>query len=163
MSHLALRSAYRGLADRLNRFPQGAPPSEVLFQILKMLFSEREAGLVAQLPVRLRRAEHGYEIGDPEAQWATVRSILDLVAAGEAHCVDMVDRAHVVRLVRRDEIQSAEQVVVVADMRAPRVVPRFEVRQLGAQDRRLPSLPAPGPASRGRGGRATPPLSRPGR
>src|SRR5512138_684441 len=39
--------------------------------------------LVAQVPVRLRRAEHGYEIADPEAQWSTVRSVLDLVATGE--------------------------------------------------------------------------------
>jgi hypothetical protein len=36
----------------LNRFPQGAPPSETLYQILKILFSEREAGLVAQLPIK---------------------------------------------------------------------------------------------------------------
>ncbi|HSN14303.1 MAG TPA: hypothetical protein VLT61_06690 [Anaeromyxobacteraceae bacterium] len=39
--------------------------------------------LVAQLPIRLRRAAHGYEIADPEAQWRTVRSVLDLVAEGE--------------------------------------------------------------------------------
>lgn len=29
--------------DRLNRFPQGAPPSETLYKILEMLVSEREA------------------------------------------------------------------------------------------------------------------------
>jgi hypothetical protein len=39
--------------------------------------------LVAQLPIRLRRAPHGFEIADPEAQWRTVRSVLDLVAEGE--------------------------------------------------------------------------------
>jgi hypothetical protein len=39
--------------------------------------------LVAQIPIRLRRADHGYEIADPDAQWRTVRSVLDLVAAGE--------------------------------------------------------------------------------
>ena len=52
MSHLTVRSAYQDLADRINRFPQGAPPSDLLFAILKLLFSEREAGLVAQLPLR---------------------------------------------------------------------------------------------------------------
>ena len=52
MSHLTVRSAYGDLADRINRFPQGAPPSDLLFAILKLLFSEREAGLVAQLPIR---------------------------------------------------------------------------------------------------------------
>ncbi|HEY3380216.1 MAG TPA: 4Fe-4S dicluster domain-containing protein [Vicinamibacterales bacterium] len=52
MSHQTLRSAYQGLSERLNRFPQGAPPADLLFAILKMLFTEREAGLVAQLPIR---------------------------------------------------------------------------------------------------------------
>src|SRR5512138_157406 len=39
--------------------------------------------LVAQLQIRLRRADHGYELSDPEAQWRTVRSVLELVAQGE--------------------------------------------------------------------------------
>ena len=52
MSHVSLRSGYTELVARLNRFPQGAPPSETLYQILKILFSEREAGLVAQLPIK---------------------------------------------------------------------------------------------------------------
>ena len=52
MSHLTTRSAYSRLVDRLNRFPQGAPPSEVLYKILQMLFSEREAELVALLPIK---------------------------------------------------------------------------------------------------------------
>ena len=52
MSHVTLKSGYSELVERLNRFPQGAPPSETLYQILKILFSEREAGLVAQLPIK---------------------------------------------------------------------------------------------------------------
>lgn len=43
---------YHHLVDRLNRFPQGAPPSDSLYAILKILFSEREAGLAAQLPIK---------------------------------------------------------------------------------------------------------------
>lgn len=39
--------------------------------------------LVAQLPVRLRRTEHGYEIADRDEQWRAVRSVLDLAARGE--------------------------------------------------------------------------------
>ena len=39
--------------------------------------------LVAQLPVRLRRAEHGYELADADAQWRMIRSVVDLVAEGE--------------------------------------------------------------------------------
>ncbi len=52
MAHHAVRSGYDRLTDRLNRFPQGAPPSELLHRILAMLFSEREAGLVALLPIK---------------------------------------------------------------------------------------------------------------
>jgi len=52
MAHLTVRDGYRSLADRLNRFPQGAPLSDRLFQILQILFSEREAELVAQLPIK---------------------------------------------------------------------------------------------------------------
>lgn len=52
MSHLTAKSAYRKLEERLNRFPQGAPPSETLYKILGLLFSEKEAELVAQLPIK---------------------------------------------------------------------------------------------------------------
>lgn len=52
MSHVTHRSAYSELVDRLNRFPQGAPPSETLYKILKILLSEREAELIASLPIR---------------------------------------------------------------------------------------------------------------
>jgi ferredoxin len=43
---------YKRLAERYNRFPQGAPVSDLLFEILKILFSEREAGLVSLLPIK---------------------------------------------------------------------------------------------------------------
>ena len=49
----------RELVDRLNRFPQGAPPSDTLYEILEMLFSEREAELVAQLPIKPFTAREG--------------------------------------------------------------------------------------------------------
>lgn len=52
MAHLAAREAYRQLIERLNRFPQGAPSSEVLYRILEILFSPREAELVARLPIK---------------------------------------------------------------------------------------------------------------
>ena len=52
MAHNTLKSAYSSLTDRLNRFSQGAPPSELLFKILKMLFSTKEAELVSLLPIR---------------------------------------------------------------------------------------------------------------
>ena len=40
-------NSYNSLVQRLNIFPQGAPPSELLFKILKVLFSEREAKIVS--------------------------------------------------------------------------------------------------------------------
>jgi ferredoxin len=52
VGHLAARDGYRRLAERLNRFPQGAPPSERLFHILEILFRPREAELVARLPIK---------------------------------------------------------------------------------------------------------------
>ena len=57
MSHVTSRAAYSRLVDRLNRFPQGAPPSDLLYSILHMLFSESEAALVALLPIRPFTAE----------------------------------------------------------------------------------------------------------
>ena len=57
MAHHTLKSAYASLTDRLNRFPQGAPPSELLEKILRILFSEKEAARVALLPIRPFTAE----------------------------------------------------------------------------------------------------------
>ena len=39
MAHHTVKQGYRDLVGRINRFPQGAPPSDLLYQILKMLFS----------------------------------------------------------------------------------------------------------------------------
>jgi hypothetical protein len=52
MAHHTQKTAYAQLTGRLNRGPQGAPPSETLYKILAMMFTEREAGLVALLPVK---------------------------------------------------------------------------------------------------------------
>jgi ferredoxin len=52
MAHHAALSAYRRLSERINRFPQGAPPTKLWYQILQILFNEREAALVARLPIK---------------------------------------------------------------------------------------------------------------
>ena len=57
MAHHTIRSGYSRLIDRLNRFPQGGPPSKLLNEILKMLFSEKEAELVWLLPIKPFSAE----------------------------------------------------------------------------------------------------------
>jgi ferredoxin len=62
VAHLTLKSGYSGLVERLNRFAQGAPPSELLYRILRILVSEREASLIAQLPIRPFTARKAAEI-----------------------------------------------------------------------------------------------------
>jgi len=52
MAHVVSQSAYQRLTDRLNRFPQGAPPSELLTRILMVLFDRRDAELVSLLPIK---------------------------------------------------------------------------------------------------------------
>jgi ferredoxin len=71
VSHITLRKGYERLADRLNKLPQGAPPSELLYRILQCLFSERDAELVSVLPVRpftLRKAAGLWKMPEAEAQ-----------------------------------------------------------------------------------------------
>ncbi len=62
MSHTTLKSGYTELIERLNRFPQGAPPSDSLYKILQILVSEREAGLVVLLPIKPFTAEKASRI-----------------------------------------------------------------------------------------------------
>jgi len=79
MAHLTGRPAYRRLVDRLNRFPQGVVPSERLFAILELLFSEREAALVARLPIKPFTAEvaaRAWKVHEGEA-----RAVLDELAS----------------------------------------------------------------------------------
>jgi ferredoxin len=79
MAHLDARSGYAHLVDRLNRFPQGAPPSDLLYRILGLLFTEREARLVALLPIRpftVARAARAWKMPVAAAQ-----SILDALAS----------------------------------------------------------------------------------
>lgn len=86
MAHQTLKSNYDQLIQRLNRFPQGAPPADVLYKILKMLFSDREAGLVALLPIKpftVRKAAQVWQMPESEAQ-----KILDALA-GRAILVDI--------------------------------------------------------------------------
>jgi ferredoxin len=79
MSHVSMKSGYTELADRLNRFPQGAPPSDTLYKILAVLFSEREAQVVAQLPIKpftARKAARILKMSEAET-----RRVLDELAS----------------------------------------------------------------------------------
>jgi Na+-translocating ferredoxin:NAD+ oxidoreductase RNF subunit RnfB len=79
MAHHTVRSGYVELVERLNRFPQGAPPSDTLYKILQILFSEREAQLVALLPIKpfsAKKASEVWEMNLPET-----RKVLDQLAS----------------------------------------------------------------------------------
>lgn len=52
MGHITSRQAYKSLEERINWFTQGAPPSETLYKILQVLYTEKEAKWMALLPVR---------------------------------------------------------------------------------------------------------------
>ncbi len=52
MAHHTLKSSYDKLTERLNKFPQGAPPSDTLEKILKIIIKEKEAELISQLPIK---------------------------------------------------------------------------------------------------------------
>jgi formate hydrogenlyase subunit 6/NADH:ubiquinone oxidoreductase subunit I len=71
MAHHTIKSGYSQLIDRLNRFPQGAPPSKLLNQILKMLFSEKAAELVSLFPIKpftVEKASRIWKMDMPSAQ-----------------------------------------------------------------------------------------------
>lgn len=88
MSHINAKEAYKNLEERLNRFPQGAPPSKTLYKILEMLFTEKEAALVAQLPIkafRVKTAAKIWSVSESEAL-----KILDTLAA-KAILLDLED------------------------------------------------------------------------
>ena len=78
MAHHLDKTPYAGLIDRLNRFPQGAPPSELLYRILAMLFSEKEAELVALLPIKPFNAQKAAKVWKMDL--SSARKILDELA-----------------------------------------------------------------------------------
>lgn len=86
MAHNTLKTSYSELADRLNRYPQGAPVSELLFEILAMLFSKEEAGLVSLMPIKPFTAKKASRIW--KKNLTETRKILDELA-GRAILVDI--------------------------------------------------------------------------
>jgi hypothetical protein len=86
MAHRTTRSGYLELVDRLNRHPQGAPSSDLLYGILEMLFSEREAELVAQVPIKPFTAEQAARVW--RMPLGKARAVLDDLA-GRAVLLDV--------------------------------------------------------------------------
>ncbi len=91
MSHHTAREAYEKFEQRLNRFPQGAPPSETLYKILGTLVSDQEAAFLAALPIRpftAARAAKALRTTVPEARamldaLCERAMLLDVVKDGE--------------------------------------------------------------------------------
>ena len=79
MAHHINHSAYNKLVERLNRFPQGAPPSELLTKILKILFSDQEAGLVSLMPIKPFTAQKASKIWKMDL--VKTKNILDKLAS----------------------------------------------------------------------------------
>ena len=71
MGHLTTKDAYKSLEERINWFTQGAPPTETLYKILQVLYTEKEAKWVALLPVRpftLKRAARVWNTSEAKAE-----------------------------------------------------------------------------------------------
>jgi ferredoxin len=79
MAHRTIKSDYSKLVERINRFPQGAPPSNILFNILKMLFSEKEAQLVSLMPIKPFSAKKASKIWKMDL--TSTRKVLDELAS----------------------------------------------------------------------------------
>ena len=78
MAHHINHSVYNKLVERLNRFPQGAPPSELLTKILKLLFSNQEAELVSLMPIKPFTVEKASKIWKLDI--TKTKNILDKLA-----------------------------------------------------------------------------------
>ncbi len=71
MKPAADKMGYHRLAVRLNKFPQGAPVSKTLYEILALLFSPQEADLVSRLPLRIfsaQRAARAWQVTPGKAR-----------------------------------------------------------------------------------------------
>ena len=71
MGHLTAKDAYKSLEERINWFTQGAPPTETLYQILRVLYSEEEAKWMALLPIRpftVKKAARVWDTSEAKAE-----------------------------------------------------------------------------------------------
>lgn len=88
MAHLTGRTGYKALIDRYNRFPQGAPEADSLYEILRVMFTHEEASLVSLLPIKPFNVKMAAKIWKKSEAEALV--ILDQLAE-KALLLDMHD------------------------------------------------------------------------
>ncbi|MGD0278212.1 MAG: 4Fe-4S dicluster domain-containing protein [Smithella sp.] len=79
MTHHVMKSGYAALTDRINRYPQGAPPSDTLYKILNILFSPKDAALVSLLPIKPFTVETASRVW--KMKISSARKILDDLAS----------------------------------------------------------------------------------
>lgn len=95
MAHLTGRTGYKDLIDRYNRFPQGAPEADSLYEILQVMFTESEASLVSLLPIKPFTVKSASKIWKKtEAETSVILNnlaekalLLDMCSNGEQHFV----------------------------------------------------------------------------
>lgn len=92
MAHHNTIKNYSRLSDRINLFPQGAPPTSLLFEIFKILFNEKEAGLVSLLPIKPFTSEKAAGI------WKMKKTEAELILN------DLADRGLLVDAIENDDI-----------------------------------------------------------
>ena len=71
MGHLTSKDAYKNLEQRINLFAQGAAPTETLYKILQVLYTEDQARHVAMLPIRpfnLKKAAKVWNCSELQAE-----------------------------------------------------------------------------------------------
>jgi len=93
MAHHNSIKNYNRLSHRINLFPQGAPPSGFLFEILKILFTEKEASLVSLLPIKPFTAAKAAGI------WKMKKSEAELILndlADRGLLIDAVDNVDII-------------------------------------------------------------------
>ena len=86
MSHHTTKEGYVHLSERLNKYPLGAPATKSLFKVLEVLFTPKEAELVAQLPIKpfsVKTAAKIWKVSENDA-----RKTLDSLAS-KAVIMDM--------------------------------------------------------------------------
>lgn len=89
MAHRTVKSGYDQLVARLNKAPQGAPPSKLLNRILALLMNEQEASLLSLLPLKPFTAAKAAKVWKLPS--ARTRAILEELA-GRALLVDVERR-----------------------------------------------------------------------
>ena len=87
MGHKTAKS-YLDLQARLNRSAQGAPASTTLYRLLEVLFTEREAELVSNLPLRF------FDAAEAAQRWSTSEAEAEGVLQELADKAILLDAVH---------------------------------------------------------------------